>query len=178
MRYITVDDKLPIETYYWYADDSSIINSGMSDNGAWWMPVLEKGFAKYMKDYLAMDGGWETVALRALTGMPSDRFKTTELTEQEVYDTIAENDDNNNIITAACLTAVSGLVPGHAYTVLGVNKTDRRIILRNPWSSEEYYGVGADQTDDGVFEVPPSIFVEAFPNFSIAYYKDWVHTEI
>lgn len=73
-QYITVDDRLPCETAWWYYDETSLFNSGISDKGAWWLPVLEKGFAKYFMNYLAMDGGWETVALRALTGMPCDRF--------------------------------------------------------------------------------------------------------
>ena len=42
----------------------------MSDAGAWWLPLLEKAMAKFLKTYLDMDGGFERVALRAMTGMP------------------------------------------------------------------------------------------------------------
>lgn len=120
-QYITVDDQLPVLPAYMYYDASSLVNSGMSDNNAWWLPVLEKGMAKFFQQYLSMDGGWETIALRALTGMPVDRFQCDEMTNQEVFDTIAENDDSNSVMTAACLVSVDGLYSGHAYSVIGVN---------------------------------------------------------
>ena len=87
---MTVSDELPVtRAWFWY-DHTNIINAGMSRNGAWWLPVLEKGFAKYMQTYLDLDGGWESVALRALTGMPVDRFLTDTLSHEEVYSLIAE----------------------------------------------------------------------------------------
>lgn len=87
-------------------------------------------------------------------------------------------DDSNNVMTAACHYAVNGLVPGHAYTVRGANSNNGRIQVRNPWSTESYHGDGSDQDDDGNFEIPVSTFVEAFPNFSILYYKDWHTTRL
>ena len=43
-----------------------------------------------MQNYLELDGGWESIALRALTGMPVDRFLTDALSHEEVYSLIAE----------------------------------------------------------------------------------------
>lgn len=73
-KYITLDDSLPVKPVTFYYDPGDLINSKVSNNGAWWLPLLEKGMAKFMQNYLALDGGWETIALRALTGMPADRI--------------------------------------------------------------------------------------------------------
>lgn len=81
-------------------------------------------------------------------------------------------------MTAGCDTPKDGLVSGHIYTVLGVDADSHMIRLRNPWSSEQYYGEGSDQTDDGVFKVPVDVFKYAFDEFTILYYKDWKTTTI
>lgn len=66
------------------------------------------------------------------------------MTDDQVFEKIAENDDLNNVMTAACHNAINGLVPGHAYTVIGANRNTGRIKVRNPWSEEEYHGDGSD----------------------------------
>lgn len=81
-------------------------------------------------------------------------------------------------MTAACHYSYDGLIAGHAYTLVGVNYDTGRIMMRNPWSDESYYGEGSDQTNDGFFELPVSTFVNAFPNFSIAYYQEWYATQL
>ena len=50
--------------------------------------------------------------------------------------------------------------------------------MRNPWSTEEYYGEGSDTTNDGTFELPIANFKVAFPDFTINYYDDWKVTSI
>lgn len=50
--------------------------------------------------------------------------------------------------------------------------------MRNPWSTEVYYGEGSDATDDGTFELPLANFKVAFPDFTINYYDDWKVTSI
>ena len=77
-------------------------------------------------------------------------------------------------MTAACHKSINGLAAGHAYTILGVNSRTGRIMMRNPWAEEEYYGEGADWWDDGQFEIPIDTFAEAFPNFSILSYRRWL----
>ena len=64
----------------------------------------------------------------------------------------------------------NGLVTGHAYTVLGVNEDEHWVVMRNPWATENYHGIGSDMTDDGFFEMPVSEFKIGFPDFTIAYY--------
>jgi hypothetical protein len=130
----------------------------MSDNGAWWLPILEKAFAKFMKTYLDLHGGFEQVALRGMTGMPVRKHKTELLRYDEIWDLISTGDKKDYVMTASCDESVDGLVAGHAYSVLGVNDQTDRIIMRNPWSNEKYYGKGSDQQNDDIFEVPLEVF--------------------
>ena len=49
---IVVDDSLPMNT-----DGVTPINAGVSTNDAWWMPILEKAYAKYNVFYANINGG-------------------------------------------------------------------------------------------------------------------------
>jgi hypothetical protein len=48
----------------------------MSENDAWWNVILEKAFAKLNVNYLHLNGGVQTQALRSLTGMPIAQYKS------------------------------------------------------------------------------------------------------
>lgn len=81
-------------------------------------------------------------------------------------------------MTASCYVSQDGLVAGHAYSLLGVNESTQRIILRNPWGNEMYTGPGSDQTNDGIFEVPVDTFKTSFPWFVILMYDNWYKTQL
>jgi hypothetical protein len=42
-----------------------------SDNGAYWMPLLEKAYSKMYGSFAAINGGQEHIAMSDLTGMPT-----------------------------------------------------------------------------------------------------------
>lgn len=186
-KYITVDDRLPIQDAvaiygpgYTWANGSryNAFNSGASESGAWWLPVLEKGFAKFIQTYVSLNGGNEWEALRAMAGMPVNNFKSTDMTAEEIYGKVKVADSKGYVMTAGCHNSIDGLVSGHAYSLLGVNDETGRFVVRNPWSNENYYGEGSDQTNDGIFEVPKETFSKAFTEFTIMYYKDWAVTSL
>ncbi len=57
------------------------------------------------------------------------------------------------------------LVPGHAYTLMGVNQQTGTVTLRNPWGRLEpadSEGKPLDGTDDGLFEYPLEKFTVNF----------------
>ena len=60
---VNVDDRLPVKGSYPWA-------TWPSPKGAWWMPLLEKAYAKLNQNYERLSGGWGIEALRTLTGMP------------------------------------------------------------------------------------------------------------
>lgn len=148
--YIVVDDTLPIMdagagyTYTSTGSRYATFMSGKSENGAWWLPILEKAYAKFTKTYADLNGGNEWEALRAMTGMPAKNYRTDQFSETELYSFIRSNDRNHYVMTCGCHRTHNGLVAGHAYSLLGVNESTGRIIVRNPWASERYYGEGSD----------------------------------
>lgn len=134
---------------------------------------MEKAFAKFIENYAKLGGGNEWESLRAMTGMPVKNYKSSSMTESEIYALVSESDKAGYVMTAGCYSSMDGLVSGHAYTMLGVNDATGRIQVRNPWSAEQYTGPGSDQNNDGRFEVPMSTFKVAFSEFTILKYKDW-----
>jgi hypothetical protein len=50
--------------------------------------------------------------------------------------------------------------PRHAYSVLGVNRGDRTITLRNPW--------GDHPQPNGEFTIPVDLFAAAFVSFDLS----------
>jgi calpain family cysteine protease len=62
-----------------------------------------------------------------------------------------------------------GLVPGHAYTLNGVDHEDGSVSLRNPWGHMEPKGKdgqASDGFDDGVFDFPLEEFHKNFGNIA------------
>jgi len=82
--------------------------------------MLEKVYAKVNTNYEKMGLGWMSEAMRILTGCPSIKFQTSELAADKMWSMMASADKQHYMMTAATAKSMFGLVPGHAYTVLGV----------------------------------------------------------
>lgn len=65
---MNIDDRVPVGygsyNYVKFTNPSSA-------SGAWWMPLMEKAYAKLDQDYQRIIGGWGFEGLRTLTGMPT-----------------------------------------------------------------------------------------------------------
>lgn len=59
---ITIDDRIPIMDNKWP------VNARPAPNGAWWVVLLEKAYAKLNLNYANLEGGMQYEAMRALTG--------------------------------------------------------------------------------------------------------------
>jgi hypothetical protein len=70
-----VDDRLPVSSW---GGEFSPVNSSKSPYGAWWLPILEKAYAKLHANYANLHAGLPAQALRDLTGMPVANFRTRE----------------------------------------------------------------------------------------------------
>lgn len=68
---INVDDRLPSTEY---GSGFRPWATQRSYAKAWWMPLLEKAFAKLDQNYDRIVGGWGKEGLRTLTGMPVMNF--------------------------------------------------------------------------------------------------------
>lgn len=78
-KYVVIDDLLPVFFEEWRGYTPEFARKSI--NGAWWQPLLEKGYAKWTKDYKALDGGFPMETLRMLTNMPVEHMYTYDLEE-------------------------------------------------------------------------------------------------
>jgi hypothetical protein len=65
---VNVDDRIPSRTW---GKGFRPFATWPSRGGAWWMPLLEKAYAKLDQNYDRIVGGNGVEGLRTLTGMPS-----------------------------------------------------------------------------------------------------------
>lgn len=64
---INIDDKMPVKIWN---NSLSLYYAQKSMTGAYWVPLFEKAYAKFMGNYDRIHGGWGFEALRQLTNMP------------------------------------------------------------------------------------------------------------
>jgi hypothetical protein len=119
-NYITVDDTLPVSSW------GSPVNSARSDAGAWWLPILEKAYAKFNQNYAAISGGWPVEAFSDMTGMPAKQWIVQDdnngwMSEDEILELVTWADEKHYVINGAVFTSVDGLVSGHAYSIIGLS---------------------------------------------------------
>jgi len=99
-----VDDKLPISKV-----DNKTMHLGKDDNDAWYPAILEKAFAKYYGNYLKINGGDVTEALRVLTGGAIVKRDLTKMSEDEVFDAISGDGNATNPMFAVASADHEGL---------------------------------------------------------------------
>lgn len=183
-RKVHVDDALPTNTR------GRLLMSKSSANNAWWVPILEKAYAKFHVNYSNLAGGTMAEALHTLTNMPVRGFHVKKMTDDQIWNAIRIGDENGWVMTGGCKGGYKGLVGGHAYTVIGIQeltneagtKVEHRLVkVRNPWGVEKYTGdfsdsdkkwtaeykkqAGLVEKNDGTFFIPIEKFKEAFPMF-------------
>ena len=131
-----------------------------------WVLLLEKAYAKLHGSYFSLRSGFGYEALMDLTGAPTiyRRFDEDDVSFADIQrfdrlqclitcstpgqDTISEDGDGR------LAAAGSGLVPGHAYTLIGTAVLPegtryagaRLLKLRNPWGSFEWGGRFSDNS--------------------------------
>lgn len=152
---INVDDRLPARS--WGSGYRPWATS-MSVNGAMWMPLLEKAYAKFNQNYDRIAWGWGSEGLRTLSGMPTATLYHDGQSMSTMYSIHKHWASRNYPSVASCCNEVSGgidgLVSGHAYSLLDVaelkdasgNVAHKIAKMRNPWSSEGYNGAFSDSS--------------------------------
>jgi hypothetical protein len=107
---ITVDDLFPV-----YSHNSAFAKP--TTDGGWWLPLIEKAFAKVHVNYEMISSGTQSEAARFLTGAPSEEYVTNVETIDEIWSSVNNAVRNNYLLTAACFIEQKGLVAGHGYIV-------------------------------------------------------------
>ncbi len=129
-----------------------------------WPQIFEKAYAQWKGGFGKTEGGMGADALQALTGATPDfGMITPTMKPDEVYGALKKALANGGcaVTLSQPFTKTKGIVPDHAYTLLGVEEKggEKFVKVRNPWGSME---VGADGKDDGVFSMPIADYVKAF----------------
>lgn len=133
-----------------------------------WVLLLEKAYSKLHGSYEAIKSGWAYEAMMDLTGAPYKSFRLDDpdvkkqIDNGELWALLLHFDKQNFIMSASTpgedvYTETgkrpgkngTGLVAGHAYTLISVRSTsrgDRILKLRNPWGSMEWTGDWSDSS--------------------------------
>ena len=117
---VTVDDH--ILTKY---EDDELVYARSAEDGALWVPILEKAFAKLYGNYELLNGGWMGMAIQTMTGAPFYEYYHPETSVDELWDLIVQRSADGWMITAGSIPGMSdqhqdeyGIAYSHAYTVL------------------------------------------------------------
>ena len=151
--------KILIDSYFPCVPKGGPIYS-RSRRGELWVMLLEKAFAKYNGSYAAIRNGWSYEAMMDLTGAPFKEFNLEDdscikmIQDGTLWETLKQYDSLNYIATLSTPGADhladggsrsgGGLVPGYAYTLVGVQESEDGKIklckIRNPWGDFEWSG--------------------------------------
>lgn len=161
--YVTVANK--------FAQDSDgLILASSTNKKEMWVAIMEKAYAKWEHGIKNIDGGYPAQALTDITGHSKndDIFNRSERANT-LFKKIKEAADQNQPMAAGTYPdnphyEEMGLVPSHAYTILGAKEEagKKYILLRNPWGEGEWQGRGADTRNDGVFKMPAEDYEKYF----------------
>ncbi|XP_078236225.1 calpain-12 [Pogona vitticeps] len=150
---VVVDDLLPTK-------DNRLLFVRTPTDDEFWMPLLEKAYAKLNGSYEAMNGGYMNEAFVDFTGGIGETIplKTPNL---KLFKTIEAVLNKSSLMGAYISVTTSndreaqtsqGLVKGHAYSITGIHKLyfdDRQVRLlrlRNPWGHREWNGRWIDNS--------------------------------
>lgn len=92
---VTVDDLLP--TY-----NNLVAFARPTNDGGWWLPLLEKAYAKVNNNYEMISSGKASEAFKFLTGAPAMDFSTNTAPIDELWAQLTVNLKMKHVITANC----------------------------------------------------------------------------
>ncbi|CAG0885337.1 unnamed protein product [Darwinula stevensoni] len=153
---VYIDDRLP--TLH-----GKLIFARCTDKNEFWIPLVEKAYAKIHGCYEAIEGGQAMDALVDLTGGLAECYQLSESSLDQranLFKRLYKSAISGAFITCsrkgdwtqATKADAMGLVGGHAYTVTGIAKINASrlghvnlVRVRNPWAnSAEWKGPWCD----------------------------------
>lgn len=159
---VTIDDYIPC-----YYNGGPMFSRGNGEE--LWVMLLEKAYAKMHGCYYSLRYGFTHHGMLDLTGCPTLNIKfpddkpdyeTVEDEAEEIWEKLVEADESGYLISGETpgfddategggLDAPSGLVPGHAYSIIKVHEGCglKLLNIRNPWGKYEWDGDYSDTSD-------------------------------
>ena len=124
-----------------------------------WVVLLEKAWAKLNGNYAKAIGGEPHEVFDAITNAYSEKIKVESKNADLIWNKFIDAENKGFIMTAGTSGDTynldledKGLVPGHAYTCLGVKEVNtsngkvKLVHLRNPWGNGEWSGDWCDSS--------------------------------
>uniref|UniRef100_A0ACB8FST7 Uncharacterized protein n=1 Tax=Sphaerodactylus townsendi TaxID=933632 RepID=A0ACB8FST7_9SAUR len=147
---VVVDDQLPLD------ETGKTLKYGTStDENEFWMPLLEKAYAKLKGSYEAIDGGFSKNAFVNLTGGIGELIKLRCCDPENLCKRAERALGRNSVMAAGILReseeGLQGLFNLHSYSVTKIHKVTVEgkkmtlVRLRNPHGETEWTG---DWSDD------------------------------
>lgn len=139
-----------------------------------WPLIVEKAFAKIYGNYNAIEFGWASEVIYAITGAPVfNVMRPSGAEEKETsWQELKSSVEMKFVLWANNDKGVHGLSSSHAYAVLGYGwqkKHGRLLHVYNPWSHNYYEGALKDKRgDDGSFWITAEEFWEHFDHVEVA----------
>ena len=139
---VTIDDFIPVNPY----SDIPVFTQLPKSRNIWPI-VIEKAWAKQLKNYQNTISGDPAALFRILTGAPSEKFYSSNIVTEQEIDHFWKKFKNfyycNYFICASTSEIIDietiGLVKNHAYTILFFEEFVHKempmkmVKLRNPW---------------------------------------------
>ncbi len=145
-KLVLIDDYLP----YIGTEFKQFAMSKSNDNEIW-VALIEKAWAKVNGNYIRIGcGGTPNEVFDVLTEAYSEEVLLKTLEKDILWNKLLDGEKKGFVMTAGTSGSDDvedvGLVPGHAYTVLGIHeiKGERVIRLRNPWGEGKFNGDWGD----------------------------------
>ncbi|XP_015270504.1 PREDICTED: calpain-12-like, partial [Gekko japonicus] len=148
---VVVDDRLPTV-------NGKLYFGRYSDGDEFWMPLLEKAYAKLNGSYGAINGGHMKDAFVDFTGGIGERIYLKTSNPPDLFKKIQEALSRKSLMAAGIpprkgVNYLHGLVPKHAYSVTGIHelrledKEVKLLRLRNPYGEQEWKGPWSDGSE-------------------------------
>ena len=151
-KLVLVDDYIPC-----YGTWGKNFAFSSTNGNELWVILLEKAWAKLNGNYARVIGGDPHEIFEVFTNAYCEKIKFKNTSKDKLWAAFENAQKKGFLMTAGtsgdtftlCMEEV-GLVPGHAYTVLGVKEVDtsdgkqKLVNLRNPWGNGEWSGEWSD----------------------------------
>ncbi|KAL6060627.1 putative cytoskeleton-associated protein CAP5.5 [Balamuthia mandrillaris] len=149
---VTVDDRIPV-----MKGTNRPYFGSCKDENEFWVPLLEKAYAKLHGSYAAIVAGNIADGLTDLTGDASETIRIV-LDNKDALWARLLNNVKEGFLMGCCIDAPTkgaedklenGLLANHAYSILDCQeyKGVKLIRLRNPWGHFEWNGDWSDKSD-------------------------------
>ncbi|KAG5177134.1 hypothetical protein JKP88DRAFT_333556 [Tribonema minus] len=189
-----------IDDYIGLASDGSILYARCTDPDEFWVPLLEKAYAKLHGSFESINGGYNYQVIMDMTGGAGYFHRTNELGSAESCFALIASLLRKHAVLAAFMLQNSeditqermdaaeaiGVVTNHAYTILRAFETKhghQLIQLRNPWGQREFTGDWSDTSGmlskellkelDHVIAEDGTFWISA-EDFMVYFSSDWV----